>query len=296
VEACSGGSSSSSSGGSSAVPAAQSSFSLLSCSSSSFALSFPFLLPADCCAIRHPPVFNALVNGSDLVNGWLLRWRSPTTPPTTSTKAADDRRTCHHCSSPSSSSSSLVASCQQDDRPLGKRRTMTTVSPLSFSSSLVASCQQDDRPPGKRRTMTTTIAATMATDRPPYRLLPLHLGDVAITSSCPPCVGRFHPLSFRHCCHPTLRCHHSPHAHHSHRRCCLSSCVIPTTISESFVLIISPPGHHPARIHFCDDAPPAPSSPHTQQHPRGLVRGGGRRRTQGDIARRRPRPGRGLGG
>ena len=67
MEACSGGGSSS--GGSSAVPAAQSSFSLLSRSSSSFALSFPFLLPADCCAIRHPPVFNALVNGS---SQWLV--------------------------------------------------------------------------------------------------------------------------------------------------------------------------------------------------------------------------------
>ena len=67
MEACSGGSSSS--GGSSAVPAAQSSFSLLSRSSSSFALSFPFLLPADCCAIRHPLVFNALVNGS---SQWLV--------------------------------------------------------------------------------------------------------------------------------------------------------------------------------------------------------------------------------
>ena len=293
MEACSGGGSSS--GGSSAVPAVQSSFSLLSRSSSSFALSFPFLLPADCCAIR---VFNALVNGSSqwlvvvmalpnnstddldksgrrslymsslfitvifllLTHGFLSTGRS-------SSRQTSDDDDCHHCSSPSSSSSSLVASCQQDDHP-----------------------------PGKRRTMTTTIAATMATDRPPYRLSPLHLGDVAITSSCPPCVGHFRPLSFRHCCHPTLRCHHSPHARHSHRRCCLSSCVIPTTISESFVLIISPPGHHPARIHFWDDAPPAPSSPHTQQHPRGLVRGGGRRRTQGDIARRRPRPGRGLGG
>jgi hypothetical protein len=41
----------------------------LSRSSSSFALSFPFLLPADCCAICHPPVFNALVNGS---SQWLV--------------------------------------------------------------------------------------------------------------------------------------------------------------------------------------------------------------------------------
>ena len=51
-----------------------------------------------------------------------------------------------------------------------------------------------------------------------------------------------------------------------------------------------------AHVRSPDDAPPVPSSPCTQQHPRGLVRSGGRRRTQGGIARRHPRPFGGFGG
>ena len=74
----------------------------------------------------------------------------------------------------------------------------------------------------------------------------------------------------------------------------LGSVVTPTT-SESFVLANSPPPGPPPSKDSWDDAPPAPSSPRTQQHPRGLVRSGGRRRTQGDIAQRRPQPGGYLG-
>ncbi len=68
----------------------------------------------------------------------------------------------------------------------------------------------------------------------------------------------------------------------------------PPLPSPSSLPIPPPPGPPPSKDSW-DDAPPAPSSPRTQQHPRGLVRSGGRRRTQGDIAQRRPQPGGYLG-